>query len=395
MTYRRTLLVVLGAFLMVGCGAGDLPDGVDCTRVHSGGSKSSKLEQVLAAAEDGTCVVVKRGEFEGEFTVPAGVKLIGALGNTATFRGGPGDASVIRAHGGANTAVIGVTIVHSEEDGLWIEGGPVQVRDVTISDVAETALFVLCGGGNCGLVTVADSDLSTSRFGLWAYGAQVSVTNTQTHDHFSTSVAGGYGMVASNGAQLELQGVTVRDNEIVGLLIDGAGGTVATVTDSQIIDNLGRGLWAQGLIGTSGDPALHVGGVDMVVARNRMVGIGAYESMGIIVLDGLVADTIAVEVIDIGGRVERVGDGIGLFSNTGQVRIEGVTAQDNDRAQILIDSGAEGIIVLDGFVGPGTGDHGIVIQNTTASVDTGTAAVDTTQDLVISAKEFPLSTDAP
>ena len=53
---------------------------------------------------------------------------------------------------------------------------------------------------------------------------------------------------------------------------------------------------------------------------------------------------------------------------TGQVRLDGLVFEDNDRSQLLIDHGEAGIIVVNGVLRPSPGQHSIVVQNTVAEV---------------------------
>jgi hypothetical protein len=52
----------------------------------------------------------------------------------------------------------------------------------------------------------------------------------------------------------------------------------------------------------------------------------------------------------------------------GAVQVDGVTLENNQQSQVLIDSGATGLAVTGGTVAPKAGQLGIVVQRTTPMV---------------------------
>jgi hypothetical protein len=178
----------------------------------------------------------------------------------------------------------------------------------------------------------------------------------------------GYGVVASQGAVLELERTTVSENEGLGMLVDGAGATEATLTDVTVKDNRGRGLWVQGLMGTMAAPRLRL--VNASLERNVLVGFGARSSTGISVTGGRIAGTVTGATSgEVPGEVVMVGDGLGVFSGTGALRLEGASLEANTRAQALIDSAGAGVVFAPSVSVTAGSAQGLVVQRTTEVVD--------------------------
>jgi hypothetical protein len=171
-------------------------------------------------------------------------------------------------------------------------------------------------------------------------------------------------LVALEGARVELEGVRLSKNQGLGVLLDGSS-TTARFKDVEVSDNTERGLWAQRLSGTSASPALLIEGKSSFL-RNRIVGLGALESRGIIFVGGRIADTQLAPLTTNLGQTEDVGDGLGLFEGSGDVKLDQVELSGNARAAGLIDKGERGIIFVGGKV-ESTGLK-VVVQNTTQAV---------------------------
>jgi hypothetical protein len=359
----RSAMAIAAAILVVACGSVEPRAGMECAAVHEGGAD---VQAALDRAAAGDCVLLRTGPYAGGLEIPDGVTL-GAARGAGVRIDGSDDASVaIRL--GAGAGLWGIEVDARGSHGVLVSGGPAFLRDVVIHE-AEIALLVQCQDAACEgeaqTVHLLDVTLLSSRIGLWARGASVRVAGGRSEGHGTTRLTGGYGVIASHGARLEMNETRLHGNA-VGLLLDGAQ-TAASLTDLQVTGNLDRGIWAQGLRGNLDAPALRIEGTGTRIEDNRMVGIGARDAQGIIIVDSRVAGTRTSPVqVDQGGTAE-VGDGIGLFADTGEVRIEGMAIEENARAQILVNEGATGIIIVDSYVGPSELGHGVVIQDTAVS----------------------------
>jgi hypothetical protein len=365
-TRRSWTATLTLAALCLGCAPDRIPDGVSCAEIHEVGARNPDvLAARLAEAAAGDCVVVEEGEYGGAFNVPSGVKLIGA--GTATFRGEDTDAPAVLLRGGVGSGLYGVRVLDAEGEGIRVLGAPAELRDVEVSGARGGALMITCEGPCADeLVEVTRAVLRSSRFGLWAHGTRVVATDGVSSEHDSAALTSGYGVIASAGADLTLAGFRAQGNTQVGVLVDGAGGTRAVLRDVNVSGNEGRGVFAQGLRGTADEPALRLEGVDTLLEGNGVMGLGAVDSLGIIFVNGRVADTVARPIPTDLGTLEEVGDGICLFDATGEVRLEGVELSGSARAQLIVDSGLAGIIFVNGRM---EGQLKAVVQNTAVEVE--------------------------
>jgi hypothetical protein len=166
---------------------------------------------------------------------------------------------------------------------------------------------------------------------------------------------------------LEVDGTDIERNQELGVLIDGAGDTDAALARVSVRDNLGRGIWAQGLTGSAATPRLRL--TDAVIERNRLVGVGLRSSTGLSVSGGRIASTISGPAPSTTpGVLVTVGDGLGLFEGTGDVQVTQVRLESNARSQALIDTAATGITLASSVtVTPGSA-LGVVVQRTSVPV---------------------------
>jgi hypothetical protein len=362
--------ILIGVLLVVsGCGVrGELPAGVTCSR-WAEASGDSALTQALAAATSGTCVVAQAGTYRQALSVPAGVALVGEAGARVEFSGGTDATAVVTLAPNATLAGVSVTATAA---GYGVSGAGKGQR---LSSVQVT------GGKKGGVIFWCEEDCRTDEFselsnviitgaavGLMTRGVRVRVKNGVVSKSAGGGLASGYGVVASAGAVLEGENLSVEENEALGVLIDGAGATEASLTNVTVKDNKGRGLWVQGLSGTMAAPRLKL--VNATVERNVLVGLGARSSTGISLTGGRIAGTVTGATAgEQPGQVVMVGDGVGLFSGTGEVRFEGASLQANQRAQALVDAAGTGVVFAPTVSVTAGSAQGLVVQRTTSMVD--------------------------
>ena len=157
-----------------------------CGSANATGTKDQPFDGLGAAAklaQPGTTVVVAAGQYVTDFMVPGGVAVVGAGAGSVTFLPPIGAVSRLVFKGPGTNALRGVTVQAGQAVALVVEGGDLDMSDVTVSGATTT-----------------DPKLHN------AHGVQV-----------------------SGAAKLQLQSCRISDNDGVGLLV--AGKTEVVVTD--------------------------------------------------------------------------------------------------------------------------------------------------------------------
>jgi hypothetical protein len=314
-------------------------------------------------------VVAQTGVYRQALVVPQGVALLGEAGGAVEFTGGSETESTLVLGPGAVVAGVSVT-ASSAGIGIRGEGKGEKLFRVTVSGGRRAGVVFWCEE-DCRtdeLSDVSESTISGAALGLITRGVKVRLKNGSVTKSAGTGLASGYGVVAFSGAVLEVDGTVIEQNESLGVLFDGAGETETTLTRTTIKENQGRGVWAQGMMGTLAAPKLKL--VDTTIERNALVGVGVRNSTGISVIGGRIAGTqLRPTAGQTPGVLVMVGDGLGLFENTAEARVEGAALEANERSQALIDSAGDGI-VLSQTVRVAAGQAlGVVVQRTTPRVD--------------------------
>jgi hypothetical protein len=327
-------------------------------------STDAELASALASAAPGSCVLAK-GTFAASVTVPAGVALASPGDARATFTGGA-DAKTPAITLSEGATLADVDVIDAPGVGVAVRAGAAKVTGVHVSGAKNAALAIRCDGPACanGEVDLNDVTLTSSSLGLWASGAHVVWAGGRSAEHASTSLAAAFGVVVQDGARLDASNVTVEKNQGTGVLVDGAS-TRVSIADSTIQDNGERGLWAQRVSGTLDAPAVTIARTNLV--RNKIVGVGSVEAHGIIIIGGRVAETVAAPVVTDLATTEQVGDGVGVFSGSTDLKIDGTLVEQNARAAGVVD-GTNGIIIIGGKVSAGASGLKFVIQNVKGDV---------------------------
>ncbi|MDP3236309.1 MAG: right-handed parallel beta-helix repeat-containing protein [Myxococcales bacterium] len=342
------------------------PQGLRCDRIVI---PPGALEASLASASAGDCVILPSGTYSGSFVLPENVTLAASDGAMVTLTGGN---PVLTVKGGSRSIVRGLRIVGGSGSGIAIEPGPVQLISVAVTQSQQSAITATCSRPDCAEreIAMTDCEVTQSAVGLRIVGARVSVEGGRIAEQLGTSLSSGSGVVASDGAAVTLRNVTIERNQNIGVLLDGAA-TRATVDGCTIRENTGRGLWAQGQTADAGVETVTVTGGE--ISGNSLIGIGARDTSGLVIRQTRILTTKAIRVpIDI-STSEDIGDGIGLFTGTRAVTIEGVVAENNARAQVLADGSGLGVTVSGTVSG---GRFRVVVQRPVAPVMVEQALVD-------------------
>ena len=371
-----------------------MPMGLDCTNLVSAGADGGSLAAALGGASPGTCVLLEQGTYDGAFSVPAGVTIASPQGVRGILRGGTTTTPTVSLTGAAGSGLSHLDVQVMGGIGVAIDGGPVLISDVTVSGAGGAAASASCSTPctSASAVTFSNVDLGSSVVGLEANGAYVAWTGGAAHDNVTmTQLAGGDGIVATHGATLALTGVTVANNAAVGVLVDGAGHTTATLANVTVSGNLARGIWAQNLDGSADAPALTL--AQTTVTQNHIVGVGVLASSGVVITGGSIDSTVDGPVATGIAEVDDVGDGVELLAQTRDVRIDSVAIANNARAAGLVDAAGTGIHVVSSDVKAGASSLLFVIQRSTQPVDVPPASTSpVTMPLPVASSALPVFT---
>ncbi|MBS1148816.1 MAG: hypothetical protein H6Q89_514 [Myxococcaceae bacterium] len=313
-------------------------------------------------------MIAAEGTWVGSFVLPLDVTLAASEGERVVLKGDGSANPVLTVMGGARSSVRNLQIDTSGGPGVVVDPGPANLMGVSIAGARKAALTASCTRGACeGETVVQNSQLTTSATGLIVSGARVRVEGGRIAQIAGTGLTDGSGVVAFGGAHLTMNGVTVEDNQAVGVLVDGSA-THAALTNCVVKDNRGRGVWIQ----RATDGGVSITGGE--VTGNALVGLGARDSAGLTFSGVTVQDTKTVRVnLDL-VNFEDVGDGVGLFTGVNDVKMEGVICRRNARAQILVDEIGPSIRV--GTPDVSGGLFRVVVQRTSATVEVPAALLD-------------------
>lgn len=362
----------------------DPPEGVTCTEFVVAGDTGESLSDALAKAKPGTCVVVGSSTYKGNFGVPQGVTLASSKGKRAVLQGTDKARPTVSLVGGTGTGLFSLGIVDAAGVGISVDGGPVLIRDVTIERVADVGLVAKCD--DCDdkrAIELRDVRIKGTKLGAWFRGGHVKWTGGSSSESRSTSISGGAGIIAQDGTRLELTGVTVENNEAVGVLLDGAKGTSAVLTDVRVAGNGERGIWAQRLASRTDGPSLLVKG-QTVIEKNSKVGLGFLQSQGVRVENARIVGTREGKIV-VNLQQAKQGDGLVFDRSAGEVA--DVTLEGNERAAALVDAPSAAMSITNPQLGAG-GTYKIVVQNDAKKLaSVPPAAVSTTEQALPTAPE--------
>jgi hypothetical protein len=349
-------------------------------------ANDAELADAVARSMAGDCITLAPGSYLG-VALPPGVSLlgrsahevhIGALslgaGSGAWLRGVSVDGGVdvgsatgvrieaVRIRGGDETLELGAgavaTVVSSEIGGgqLGITGRAPASLTVERSLILESAgpgIAVQCAEASCACTVKPDVSLdrvrlkknslvSASFLGVRAAVRQVDIVETQSGANF----APGAGIAFSACSEVNYASLTVKSAGAYGVLIDSSSASPfgSSLEEKGIIVIDGKpGVWVQGIGSMDPNQQVILDGLDIQDCLGSGLGFDL-GSMGIIVIDGKVENTHAVEMPvepSNEGAVASVGIGV-VWKALSAVSIQSLTV-----------SGSEGRgFVIDGPVGP-------------------------------------------
>jgi hypothetical protein len=361
-----------------------LPDDVDCSGRVLVADSDDSLTRSLVEAGAGDCVVLRSGSYSGDRSVPAGVVLTGERDGDVRIAGEQAPAALRLDHEDATAAHLAVR--EGSGLGLWITAPGVVVQGVQVTGFDGGAVGIRCQDAGCagssGWIQIEDSTLSSSRYGLGLAAGQVRLRDTRSLQHRSTGLSGGLGLFVTGSSSLDLVGGEIRDCDL-GAVIDG-GGARATLQDVHVTGNSDRGVWAQGLRGSTDEAALHILGAQTRIENNGYVGVGLHDSQDVRLEAARIAATTLKPVPVELGTVQDIGDGLAVLAGSARVVVDGTTLDSNGRSQMLVDHGGDGIAIrATSAVSAGQGQYLVVVQNTTASVEVPAGLLSPVSDLPV------------
>jgi hypothetical protein len=361
-----------------------LPEGVKCSSIREV-SGAEQLSSALADAKDGDCVLIRGGIYEGNFNTSGGVKLIGEYGKEVNISGVLIDEPAISFNGGSggglwwvnisgngrgvtfselsNVKLSGVRVSSTNGIGVLILNSQILAKDVSINSCKGAGFVVYCES-KCENKTLIESPLIKDNDigGLYVRNAVVEIVGGTVSGSIYKSKAGeGWGIAIVDGSEVDVKGTIVSDNTGVGIIINNA--ITTKISDVKVTGNGDRGIWIQNVSGSF--EAAEVSSVfidgETIINENKRTGLGLYNSQGIIINNAIVTSTISIPT-GVDGQTVYIGDGLGIFEGSGNLKVNNILLQDNARAQIIADS-AVGQIIINGTISGTTGEWGVVIQN--------------------------------
>lgn len=416
------LLVVALIFAACSDDGGKLCTDADC------------LSGALQKAGPGSTVRVGAGTLEGNFTVPAGVTLAGAgAGATILKPAGAGPVLQVDASG-SGTAIRDLSVEGAATGGVYAEGDGqltlsglvvsvtggfcVKVREIgsltaenlvlsgnvtqevqgTIQAKPNGDLWALAGlavvktgqadlkninaagFASCGVLlhrtpTAWDGGEMREMVGSGVHvdgQAAVTLKNVSSHDIWGGATPFGYGLVASNQAEVNTEGLVARDNFVAGMLLDHATGEHV---DAVVTGNQSRGVWIQSCGQAGGGPSVVFRGTGTNLDDNLGVAFGVYYSAGVSLSEAHASGTQGANHIPYGletGMVQ-IGDAIEITYSDG-LNFKDLVLDSNTRAGVVVDgrdedgnTGHQTNVVFDNVKISGDGQRGFASQHGTAS----------------------------
>jgi hypothetical protein len=333
MRISMPLSVFVGSVLLTACDSKPLTTDLHCASIYEV-SPGDDVAASLTEAASGDCVWLDAGDHSIDaLTVPVGVTLF--ANGDATLQSTDDSATVVTLSDAASLHSLSIA-----GGGRGVEAlGNNLVQDISITGSDAIGISIDCG--DCGPVTLDGVDQMGAENGLALSGTEVIVFNSTFSNNGTLTAVGGWGIVASNGAELTLDKVDVSANDYA-ILADGAD-TRVYATDIVATDNAERGVWVQNLTGTLDEPAVTIEGENTRIEGNGGVGFGAWHTLGIIITNGWFRNTSTIPIqTDIAESFE-MADGLAFYEGTGQATITDAVFAHNERSQVLLDSPGAGL----------------------------------------------------
>jgi hypothetical protein len=364
---RSPLIVLL--LSSAACSGPPLPDGVTCDGALTAVADRLALALAVAAssgAVPGDCVLVAGGTYTGPLEVSAPGIIVTAEADAEVVLTSPAIGIELTA----SATVRGFVIDTPGRHGVLITGSGARLLDTEVIDPGEAAVMIKCEDSGCmqrsGRIDVEGLRASNAKYGIYVDAADVIIRDSVVSGGGSEQLGGGGGLYAVNGATVELEDTRLVQNAY-GIIADGATTRVLAI-DVEVSGNTERGVWAQGLRGSRALPALELRGAGTRIVDNRVVGVGAFDTAGVVISGAELRGTIETEVLLDLMRRAMLGEGLSLLAGSREVEVTQTRMVDNGRAQVLVDT-AGNDIRLDASNTVSGGRYPVVVQASVEVVD--------------------------
>ncbi|QDG53484.1 DUF4215 domain-containing protein [Persicimonas caeni] len=254
---------------------GDLtvPSGVTLTIEEGVELHFDAGDQMLAGSSVNRVVLTVAGAIDVNGTSSNPVKFIPDTGTTASGSN-QSHWTGIHVESTATQADFDHIDLQNAQNGLRTDatGSVLNLRDSVIRNTYSESLHIAAGN-----VTVDTVEFYDGRYrGIEAFnaGTVATVTNSKIYDN------GNYGILATNGAELDLTNSIVSSNSSHGLYLELENGSSAThdIVNCTIDDNGGSGVYVRSVSGTSARAKV----LNSLVTNNSSYGIQAQYNYGTI-----------------------------------------------------------------------------------------------------------------
>jgi hypothetical protein len=288
--------------------------------------------------------------------------------------------------------------------------GPVTVENATAVPVAPDPAATATHGvlvDGAGPVTLEEVTVSGfAQFGVLAIESAVTFTDGSASDNLGVGIAARGGTITLDSVEVCRTMSGIRPLPAIGVLLVGAVG--ATTVGLDVCENEGLGVLSDGssavhsdLVATSNTESavwaqrggqLEVSGTGTLLSDNGVAAIVAVMTDEVAIMDARIERTrLVTRLVEELGNID-TGDGIQLVvGSTDQIRIDAVTADQNERAGVVLDL-PDGATVADTAIGTvtvaGTGTAlGVVAQTPSGRIAGGTWDSSVTRDGVTAAND--------
>jgi hypothetical protein len=414
----------IGVPLSPVCGGEVCTAGVICDGEIVAAATQAELDE--AAAKAGACVALLPGKY-GDVTLAEGTSLLGrwadevevgevsVAGGDVVIRGV--EAKGIRVDGGAarvdqtrvtgGTGIVGkpgsdLELVQVEVTAVAEQGAPAVLADgvgqlsldrVFVHRNGGPGVFVQADGCDGTLAQVALERVhveETVGVGMALIGASATIRSTEILRTSQTpGEADGFGLGTSSCSELDVEGLRVDDTANVAVVLFESSGSLGSPGEDRgiiIVNGRGGGVWLE-----SATAELELDNFDISDSGGVGIGVGP-ETVGIIIVNGRVANTSSAARPVVGGDMRQVGDGL-LWGGDSQIVMDDVTLEGSSRNAVLIDGPvAAGSSIANITLGGDDADKGILQQRVSTGEDApavdNAPAVDQTEEAMF---EVPVS----
>ncbi|TNE45195.1 MAG: right-handed parallel beta-helix repeat-containing protein, partial [Deltaproteobacteria bacterium] len=182
---------------------------------------------VQAASSDGQSSGLDTSRVE--IIVNGVLRAVGSPNSKIVFKGPSTSKGVwygIRVPSGG-TATLTYATVESARNGIYGEGGTLDLSELEIKNCSESGLYVTAGRAD-----LAKSKVHTNRYGIYVRGGTTKISDTEVYRNTSYGV---YAYFTSSGRSLSLDFCTIAYNSSYGLYTYRSSSSVGTVTLSNSI----------------------------------------------------------------------------------------------------------------------------------------------------------------